>query len=201
MRKPIKAAFLFSLVTIGLVSADAKPINVYPVRAEGFTESLNGEWSFKYIPALDAGADAGFHAPDFDVSAWKKIPVPANWEMKGVAEPGYDLKGLKDGLGLYRRTFRVPAAWGGDRRVCLRFEGVAYGFAAWVNDTKVGASSASASNPNTFDITDVLKPDPNGQPLRGDGARVAAAALDGGNARALSPATHVFGQRRATPNH
>src|SRR5438105_154544 len=94
-----------SLVMIG--NATAAPVSVYPARDGGFTQSLNGDWSFKYIPALDPGADADFHAPSFDVSAWKKIPVPANWELKGFAEPGYDLKGLKDGLGLYRRTFRV----------------------------------------------------------------------------------------------
>lgn len=52
----------------------------------------------------------------------------------------------KDGLGLYRRTFRVPMAWRGGRRVCLRFEGVAYGFKAWVNGTKIGTSTASAYN-------------------------------------------------------
>src|SRR5438046_1762645 len=93
------AAFLFSLIAIWSISANAQPINVLPVRAEGFTQSLNGDWSFKYIPALDAGADAGFHASSFDVSAWKKIAVPANWELKGFAEPHYDMK-LADGLGL-----------------------------------------------------------------------------------------------------
>ena len=115
---------------------------------------------FHYIPALDAGSDTGFHAPGFDASAWKTIHVPANWELQGFAEPSYALE-LKEGLGLYRRTFRVPAGWGGGRRVCLRFEGVAYGFEAWVNGTKVGASSASAYNPHTFDITDALRTEPN----------------------------------------
>ncbi|MES2922876.1 MAG: glycoside hydrolase family 2 TIM barrel-domain containing protein [Verrucomicrobiota bacterium] len=132
--------------------------SVYPVRAEGFTQSLNGDWSFKYISALNAGADERFHAPGFDVAAWKQIPVPANWELHGFAEPQYALE-LKDGLGLYRRTFRAPAAWLGGRRVCLRFDGVAFGFEAWLNGTKIGASSASAYNPNTFDITDAILSD------------------------------------------
>lgn len=154
-----KGILLFTVLAIvgGVV---ATPIAVYPVRAEGFTQSLNGEWSFQYIPALDAGADADFSKPDFDVSAWKKIRVPGNWELQGFAEPHYDLD-LQDGLGLYRRTFRVPADWRGERRVCLRFEGVAYGFEVWVNGTKVGTSAASAYNPSTFDITDALKPDAN----------------------------------------
>lgn len=133
----------------------ANPISVYPARTGGFAQSLNGDWSFKYLPSLDAGADVGFTAPSFDVSAWKKIPVPSNWELKGFAEPHY-ANDLKDGLGLYRRTFSIPATWRG-RRVCLRFEGVAFGFQAWVNGIKVGTSAASAYNPNTFDITDALK--------------------------------------------
>ncbi len=144
-----------------ILQADAQPIEVVAVRTEGFAQSLNGEWSFKYVPALDAGADAGFHAPEFDVSAWKSILVPANWELQGFAEPRYDLA-LKDGLGLYRRTFRVPATWRGgqgERRVCLRFDGVAYGFEAWVNGQKIGASRASAFNPHTFDVTDALRTD------------------------------------------
>ncbi len=146
---------LAALAPTGSNVAAAAPVFVYPAHAEGFIQSLNGDWSFKYIPALDAGAEANFHAPSFDVSAWKNIPVPANWELKGFAEPQY-ANDLKDGLGLYRLTFRIPATWRG-RSVCLRFEGVAYGFEAWVNGTKVGASAASAYNPNTFDITDALQ--------------------------------------------
>ncbi len=141
-------------------SAAAALISVYPEQAKDFTRSLNGDWSFKYIPSLDAGVDADFYQPDFNVSAWKKISVPSNWELQGFAEPRYDTK-LADGLGLYRRTFRVPAAWRGSRRVCLRFEGVAYGFDAWVNGKKVGQSEASAYNPDTFDITDALQSGPN----------------------------------------
>ena len=63
-------------------------------------------------------------------------------ELKGFAEPKYALE-LEDGLGLYRRTFRVPAAWRDGRRVCLRFEGVAFGFEAWLNGKAIGKSSAS----------------------------------------------------------
>jgi beta-galactosidase len=156
----MKAAFLFALLAIVSISASAQPINVYPMGAKDGAQSLNGEWSFKYIPALDTGADSDFPKPEFDVSGWKKIRVPGNWELQGFAEPHYDLD-LQDGLGLYRRTFHVPADWRSGYRVCLRFEGVAYGFEAWINGTKVGASAASAYNPSTFDITAALNPDAN----------------------------------------
>ncbi len=152
----LRHLFLLLWVVFVCHASFAAPISVYPVRAEGFTQTLNGDWSFKYIPSLDAGTDAGFTATEFDVSAWKTIAVPSNWELQGFAEPRYDGK-LADGLGLYRRTFRVPAAWLGGRRVCLRFEGVAWGFEAWVNGRKVGESLAGAFNPHTFDITDALQ--------------------------------------------
>ncbi|MDR0902341.1 MAG: DUF4981 domain-containing protein, partial [Opitutaceae bacterium] len=144
-------------------AAVAAPVSLYPARAAGFSESLNGDWSFKYLPGSDAGDAADFHAPRFDVSGWEKIRVPGNWELQGFAEPRYALK-LKDGLGLHRRAFRVPAEWlkerdGRRRVVCLRFDGVAYGFEAWVNGRPVGASSASAYNPHTFDITGALHAD------------------------------------------
>ena len=138
-------------------AVQAEVTKVYPVYAEGFTQSLNGEWAFKYIPSLDAGKDADFCKAGTDVSSWKTIKVPANWELEGFAEPKYEFD-LKDGLGLYRRTFHVPAAWRDGRRVILRFEGVAFGFQAWVNGKEVGVSSAGAFLPNSFDITDALNP-------------------------------------------
>jgi len=151
----VKTAFLLPLLTFWSVCADAQPANVLPVRTNGFWESLNGDWSFKYLPGNNAGPDADFSKLGFSVSSWRRISVPSNWELKGFVKPKYALE-LEDGLGLYRRTFRVPAGWHDGRRVCLRFEGVAFGFEAWVNGREIGQSSASAYNPNTFDITDAL---------------------------------------------
>jgi beta-galactosidase len=112
-----------------------------------YTRSLNGEWSFRYMPGLVA---------DFPMAGWATIAVPANWEMKGFAEPSYG-DDLKDGTGFYRRTFQVPLGWQG-RRTFLRFEGVAFGYEVWVNEKKAGESSASAFNRHTFDVTPYLLP-------------------------------------------
>lgn len=149
----LAAAVLSALLA---TTALAAPAEVYPVRMPGYVQSLNGSWSFKYIPSLQAGSDEQFYAPGFDSAGWRPIAVPANWELQGFAEPQYDL-GLKDGLGLYRRGFQVPAAWRG-RRTMLRFDGVAYGYELWVNGRKAGESSASAYNAHTFDITGLLVP-------------------------------------------
>lgn len=129
---------------------------VYPSSEPAYSRSMNGHWSFKYIPGLTPGADGEFSSPSFDVSRWATIAVPANWELKGFAEPHYG-DDLQDGLGLYRRSFRVPGNWQG-RRVHLRFEGVAFGYEVWINGRKAGESSASAFNRHTFDVTDLLLP-------------------------------------------
>lgn len=130
----------------GIVTAlVAQPVEVYPVRAGApGTLSLNGTWDFAYRAGPAAEPPA----------AWSPIAVPGHWELQGFAEPKYG-KDLVAGTGYYRRTFRVPANWSG-QRVMLRFDGVLSGFDAFVNGTKVG-SWASGYNPVTFDITDHLR--------------------------------------------
>ena len=145
-------SFAAALLLLGAAEA----ANVHAAKESAYTLTLNGDWSFKYIAGQDAGADADFTSAQFDASRWSTIPVPANWELKGFAEPAYADE-LKDGLGLYRRAFRVPAAWQG-RRTFVRFEGVAFGYELWVNGKKAGASAASAFNRHTFDVSDLLLP-------------------------------------------
>ncbi|HWA10567.1 MAG TPA: glycoside hydrolase family 2 TIM barrel-domain containing protein [Opitutaceae bacterium] len=152
---------LFRLLALGAglglaLVASAQPVTVAPVREGPWSRSLNGSWQFKYLAGSDVGADANFFAPSFDAAAWKSIPVPSHWELQGFAEPKYG-KLLEAGLGLYRTKFRVARDWAG-RRVFVLFDGVLYGFDAWINGVKVG-SWASGYNPVTFDITDALRQD------------------------------------------
>ena len=156
---PWQLAALALPATLALALADGGPSAAtaisaeLPVRLAKEAKSLDGEWHFRYVPSLDAGADESFSQPAHDVSAWKTIPVPSHWELQGYAEPTYSV-GPVEGLGLYRRTFRVPAEWRG-KRVFLNFDGVMHGFTAWVNGREVGQWS-SGFNPVTFDITDAL---------------------------------------------
>lgn len=144
----------------------ATPVEVFPVQASGFTQSLNGTWAFAYhkLATVDDRPAPDFQSPDFHPIDWSPILVPGNWELQGFAEPRYARpsfqRELVPGVGLYRRSFRVPDSWTKARRVILRFEGVQNGFEVWVNGHAVGASSASAYNPHSFDITDALGADP-----------------------------------------
>jgi beta-galactosidase len=148
---------LLPAALVALYASVATAADVYPASDKAFSRSLNGDWSFRYAPGRVADADTGFFQPQFDGARWGSITVPSNWELKGFAEPSYADE-LKEGVGLYRRTFRVPAEWQ-DRRTFLRFDGVAFGYEVWVNGKKAGQSSASAFNRHTFDVTGLLQPD------------------------------------------
>jgi beta-galactosidase len=152
----LEAIRLAALLACAFCACTANAASIYPSHEAGYRRTLNGKWSFKYLPGQSAGNDAGFASAQFKGAGWSTIPVPANWELHGFAEPVYG-DNLKEGLGLYRRTFRVPPAWRG-QKVFLRFDGVAYGYEVWVNGKQAGVSTASAFNRHTFDVTDFLLP-------------------------------------------
>lgn len=138
---------------LGCPALRAQPQDVHPIRSGAMALPLNGTWQFRYLAGSNPGEYVGFHSPSFaGASAWKTIPVPGHWELHGFAEPKYAQ--VAEGLGLYRRIFRIPAAWSG-QRLFLRFEGVLHGFEAWVNGRSVG-TWGSAYNPVTFDVTDAI---------------------------------------------
>ena len=153
IRPVVLSAVLLAILLPGL---SAQPREVYPVRSGPSALSLNGSWRFKYIAGSEIGSDVVFSDPDLaNTTAWKTITVPGHWELQGFAGPKY-AKQLAEGTGLYVRNFHVPTGWQG-QRVFLHFDGVLYGFEAWVNGTKVG-TWASAYNPAAFDVTDALRP-------------------------------------------
>jgi len=120
------------------------------------TISMNGLWDFKYLPSSDISTDSLFFNPTFDTSSWKKIATPGSWELQGFATPFYG-KNLKEGTGLYRCDFSVPADWKG-KSVYLVFDGVQYGFKIWVNGQYVG-SFTSSFNRSIFDISSFVQPE------------------------------------------
>jgi beta-galactosidase len=105
---------------------------------ESATQSLNGTWQFALAPAGDAAAAerlARFHEETFDASAFKPIPVPANWTTHGFEEPHYVNGTTSEGF--YRHTFAVPEAEKGTR-VLLRFGGVWQSAEVWMNGKLLG---------------------------------------------------------------
>jgi beta-galactosidase len=144
--------------------------------ASSLCQSLNGRWKFNWVPTPDK-RPVDFYEPDFDVSGWKEIPVPSNWEVQGYGTPFYRNLGYtiqkdfpnvmsepekwytsfkeRNPVGSYRREFQIPAEWMG-RRNFITFDGVDCAFFLWVNGEKVGYS-VNSRNAAEFDLTKYLR--------------------------------------------
>ena len=129
-------------------------------------QSLNGKWKFSWAPVPEK-APSDFYMEDFNVSDWKEIPVPSNWELQGYgtaiytnviypypANPPFVPKD-DNPVGCYRREFQLPRAWA-DMQITLHFGGVSSAMYVWVNGQKVGYSQGSRL-PAEFDITPYLQ--------------------------------------------
>ncbi|MDO5469872.1 MAG: glycoside hydrolase family 2 TIM barrel-domain containing protein [Akkermansia sp.] len=146
---------------------------------------LNGDWKFHWSPQPDK-RPMDFYKPETDVSSWKSIDVPSNWQMRGYGIPIYSNqrytfvrdwprvmtaprnkteekytcpKSEPNAIGSYRRDVELPADWDG-RRIFLQFDGVDSFFYLWVNGQKVGFSKDSRTAA-VFDVTPHMKPGKN----------------------------------------
>jgi len=139
---------------------------------------LNGDWKFNWVKK-PSERPIDFYKMNYDVSSWKEIPVPSNWEMLGYGTPIYTnitypfknfpslilpQKGFTNEVevnpvGSYRRNFNVPQDWDG-KEIFLHFDGVYSGFYVWINGEKVGYSEGS-NNDAEFNISKYVKPGEN----------------------------------------
>ena len=148
----------------------------YGVKAGDRTLSLNGDWRFRWTKTPDERV-VDFYRTDYDVSSWKTLAVPANWEVNGYGTPIYVSAGYpfkidppyvtrepkkewttyveRNPTGQYKRTFLLPAAWQSGQTL-LRFEGVMSAFYVWINGKRVGYSQGSME-PSEFNVTSYLK--------------------------------------------
>ena len=139
---------------------------------------LNGNWKFHHT-GNPTTRPQGFEAVTFDDSAWKEIPVPANWQLHGYGAPLYTnitypfaknppfVMGEppqhftnfpvdnRNQVGSYRTKFTLPTEWKG-RRTAIVFGGVDSAFYLWLNGKKVGYSEDSRT-PAEFDLTSYLQ--------------------------------------------
>lgn len=141
-------------------------------------------WKFKWSKD-PASRPVGFQNPDYDVSGWETIVVPASWQTLGahperkkgwgtalyanqpypfardwprvMTEPPkhYTSYAARNPVGSYRRDFEVPESWAGEE-VYVQFDGVDSFFYLWINGKYVGFSKNSR-DPATFRITPYLK--------------------------------------------
>ncbi len=130
-----------------------------------FYLSLNGKWKFHWVKQ-PSKRSIDFYEEAFNVSDWKEINVPGNWELQGFGTPIYSnveyphpknppyIAHSDNPVGSYKKEFELPDTWD-DRRVYLHFEAGASAMYVWINGQKVGYSQVTKS-PAEFDISKYL---------------------------------------------
>jgi beta-galactosidase len=141
--------------------------------ASPFVRSLNGSWKFHWV-ARPADRPVEFYRPEYDVSGWDEIAVPASIERSGYGVAIYTnakypfapvnpepprIPHDDNPVGSYRTTFTIPDDWSG-REVFIHFGGVSSAFFVWVNGVPVGYNQGSKT-PAEFRITRFLRPGEN----------------------------------------
>ncbi|MFD1257830.1 glycoside hydrolase family 2 TIM barrel-domain containing protein [Mucilaginibacter terrae] len=133
-------------------------------------QSLNGKWRFKWSRNPSQKPNA-FFENDYNVTGWKFITVPSDWQMQGYDEAYYTNSIYPysakfpaapedfNPVGSYKREFLLDPSWKG-QQIMLHFKGVNSAFYVWVNGKKVGFSRDSKT-PAEFNITPYVKPGSN----------------------------------------
>jgi len=133
---------------IGLTLNDTRP-----------KESLNGVWHYAF-DQYDNCLRAKFHEEnthdnqgrplplDYSFNTWETMPIPMCWNL--FSEYFF----LYEGSMIFTRTFRYENH--GEKRIFLRFGGVAYEAYIFINQQYMGKHEG-ASTPFTVEITDILQ--------------------------------------------
>ncbi len=147
----------------------AKAIAGHRTKSDRFL-LLTGPWHFSFSPSADALPD-GFEKPSYDVSGWKEIKVPADWQTEGYDQARYNnitypfpanrplIPHATNPVGSYRRNVEVPAGWS-QQDVILHIGAAGSAYAVWVNGVRVGYSEDSKL-PSEFDVTRHVHPGRN----------------------------------------
>lgn len=133
--------------------------------SEANMESLNGPWKFHFSTSPD-NRPVNFYKKDYNVSDWKTIPVPSDWQLEGYdfgiysnieypypINPPY-VDNSYNPVGSYKRNFTIPSDWKG-KDIYLHFGAVNSAFYVWINGEKVGYKEGSKT-PSEFNITPYL---------------------------------------------
>lgn len=157
-REPARAAFLPYADESSAIADDY-------TRSPWFL-SINGNWKFNWSPTPDE-RPKDFFKTNFNLTNWKELTVPSNWELNGYGIPIYTnvvypfvknppfIDHADNPVGSYKRDFELPENWH-NRRVYLHFEAGTSAMYIWVNGEKVGYTENTKS-PAEFDITKYVK--------------------------------------------
>lgn len=172
-KEPGRATF-YPFPSTEKLKADASFDKPWEMSSSEWYISLNGMWKFNWVKQ-PSERPLDFYKTDYNISSWKEIPVPSNWEMHGYGTPIYTnityphkndppfivpQKGFTNEtevnpVGSYRRDFIITENWIGNE-IFLHFDGAYSCLNVWVNGRKVGYSEG-ANNDAEFNITQYVK--------------------------------------------
>ncbi len=147
---------------------EAAALKNNPLLSE-YYQLLNGNWKFKWSKTPQE-RPVDFYKENYDISDWKNIKVPSNWELQGYGIPIYINTRYAfnpdnpqpplvpedwNPVGSYRHTFLLSEEWDG-RQIFIHFGAVKSAMYLWINGQKVGYSQG-AKTPAEFDITPYVK--------------------------------------------
>lgn len=99
------------------------------------TASFDNDWRFL------KGETPGAEKADFDHGAWRRLDVPHDWSIEGPFDEKNPTGGaggfLPSGVGWYRKSFQLPAAYK-ERHVFIDFDGVMANSDVWINGHHLG---------------------------------------------------------------
>jgi beta-galactosidase len=97
--------------------------------------SLDFSWKFTL------GDPALAEETKFNDATWRALDVPHDWSIEGTwaeTNPSGSAGGYaSNGIGWYRKTFRLPENWNG-KQILVEFDGVFDHSDVWINGEKVG---------------------------------------------------------------
>ncbi|MFD1470675.1 glycoside hydrolase family 2 TIM barrel-domain containing protein [Hymenobacter caeli] len=142
-RKP-RVAFLLTLL-LWLAGPGARAQDTVVQYLSGTDKDHTVQWDFFCTKGQNSGK-------------WSKIAVPSNWETQGFGTYNYYRDEINpDEQGLYKHSFRVPAATPG-KRVFIVFEASMTDTEVKINGQPAGPVHQGGFYRFKYDITDLLKP-------------------------------------------
>lgn len=139
-----------------MFSSKYRVYDVLPVAQRSDEISLDGTWEL-------ARATREFGSTSFDVSGlkWTQVEMPATiqyalFKANAIEDPWYGenwkkLRWIQNSDWFLRRQFHIPDAWKG-RHIRLRFDGIDYTGAVWLDGKFLGIHEGMFGGP-TFDIS------------------------------------------------
>ena len=96
---------------------------------------IDNDWKFKL------GDVSNGEETKLDDKDWQPVDLPHDWDISQKISPTAPMGGqggfYPAGIGWYRKTLDVPAAWA-NKKLTIVFEGVYENATVWINGNKVG---------------------------------------------------------------